>query len=232
MIIKTDIKNLSLGNASFIRKTTDVPLYRDIQENPRLSTKSISDRLSVERSLGDALSIAQMSQNVIQKALSISSRLKGIAAAAMATGSVNTQALNETLNDIRSTMDFYGEKVPSPMQSGAAPSSAKIIEIPDMREALSSVRDLAGTLEKGIYNQSDRIEALSRNLNDLLTQYRITENRITDLMRETAAGFTPATPTRSGELLGKITAAITSNPDYALSVQGNINHNVAERLMA
>jgi len=50
--------------------------------------------------------------------------------------------------------------------------------------------------------------------------------------RETAAGFTPATPTRSGELLGKITAAITSNPDYALSVQGNINHNVAERLMA
>ncbi len=231
MIIKTDIKNLSLGNASFIRKTTDVPLYGDIQENPRLSTKSISDRLSVERSLGDALSIAQMSQNVIQKALSISSRLKGIAAAAMATGSVNTQALNETLNDIRSTMDFYGEKVPSPLQSGAAPS-AKIIEIPDMRDALSSVRDVAGTLEKGIYNQSDRIEALTRNLNDLLTQYRITENRITDLMRETAAGFTPPTPTRPGQLLGQITAAITSNPDYALSVQGNINHNVAERLMA
>ncbi|MBP7734436.1 MAG: hypothetical protein KA369_00550 [Spirochaetes bacterium] len=231
MIIKTDVKNLSLDKAAYTRKTPDIPLYRNIHENTPPSTKSISDRLSVERSLGDALSIAQMSQNVIQKALSISSRLKGIAAAAMATGSVNTQALNEALNDIRSTMEVYGEKVPSPMQPGAAPS-AKIIEIPDMRGALSSVRDIAGTLEKGGYNQSDRIDAAARNLNELLTKYRIAENRITDIMRETAAGYAPATPARSRELLGQITAAITSNPDYALSVQGNINHTVAERLMA
>ncbi len=231
MIIKTDIKNLSLDKAAYARKAPDAPPSRNIQENTPLSTKSISDRLSIERALGDALSIAQMSQNVIQKAISISSRLKGIAAAAMATGSVNTLALHETLNDIRSTMDVYGEKVPSPLQSGTAPS-AKIIEIPDMRAALSSVRDIAGALEEGNYNQSDKAEAAARNLNELLTKYRIAENRITDLMRETAAGYTPATPTRSGELLGQITAAIRSNPDYALSVQGNINHTVAERLMA
>jgi hypothetical protein len=231
MIIKTDIRNLSLGRAAYTRKTPEAPLHRNVQESTTISAKSISDRLTIERSLGDALSIAQMSQNVIQKALSISSRLKGIATAAMATGSLNTQALNETLNDIRSTLEVYGEKAPSPMQSVATPS-AKIIEVPGMRGVLSSVGDIAGALEKGSFNQSDRIETATRNLNELLTQNKIAENRITDLMRETAAGYAPSTPARSRELLGQITAAITNNPDFALSVQGNINHTVAERLMA
>ncbi len=231
MIIKTDVRNISLDKAPLARNAPDLPIARNEGENQRISMKNITNRLSIERSLGDALSIAQMSQNVIQKAISISLRLRNIATTAMASGSVNTQALTEALYDVRSAIGAYGEQVANPVQPATA-LSAKIIEMPDIGGTLSSVRDIAGSIQNGDFNQKERIEAVNRNLTDHLKNYRIAENRITDLMRETTAGYSPPTRIRSDELVGQIKAAIGINPDYALSVQGNINHATAERLMA
>ncbi len=231
MIIKTDMSNISLHSASLPRTAPEIAIPVRDHDNTRMSVKSITERLSIERSLGDALNIAQMSQNVIQKAISISLRLRNIATGAIVTGSINTQALNETLTDIRSTMSAYGEQVPNPVQPAAAPS-VKIIEMPDIRNALASVRDIAGDIDKGEYNQNKRLEAAHRNLSELLTDYRISESRITGLMRETTDGFSPPSRFRSGELAGQIKTIIQNNPDSALYAQGNINHTAAERLMA
>ncbi len=231
MVIKTDVSNIPLHKAPLSRKAPDLPVARNSNESRHLSPKNISDRLRIERSLGDALSIAQMSQNVIQKAISISQRLKSIATSAMASGSVNIQALTEALNDIRSSIAPFGEQVPNPVQPATTPS-AKIFELPDIRGALSSVSDIAAGLQKGDYAQSARIEAVNRNLNEFLAGYRISENRITDLMRETTAGYAPSARVTSGELVRHITSAIELNPGNAISAQGNITPAVAERLMA
>jgi hypothetical protein len=231
MIIKTDVRNISFNSAPLTRNAPVVPTPRNNSESSRASMRTITERLGIERSLSDALSIAQMSQNVIQKAISISLRLKNIASTAMASGSVNNQALTEAMSDIRSAIGAYGEQVSNPVQPAATPA-AKIIDMPDIRNTLSSVRDIAGAVQKGEYNQAEHIEAINKNLTDQLKNYRIAESRITDLMRESTAALAPNAGIRSGELVRQTTAAIQANPEYALSVQGNINHVTAERLMA
>ncbi|HNW27233.1 MAG TPA: hypothetical protein PKN50_02050 [Spirochaetota bacterium] len=231
MVIKTDLEKIPLTRAPITRTAPDTAVPRHDSGNQRVTSRNITERLSIERSLGDALSIAQMSQNVIQRAISISMRLKSIAATAMATGSVNTQALTEAMYDIRSAMGAYGEQVPNPVQPANTPS-AKIVEMPDISGALSSVRDIAVNIRKGDYNQTRQTEEAGRNLAGYLKSYRIAEDRITNLMRETSAGFAPVNGIRSAELVGQIKTALEANPDYALSVQGNINHATAARLMA
>jgi hypothetical protein len=171
-----------------------------------------------------------MSQQVIQKAISISLRLTNIATTAMASGNVNNDALNEALNDIRSTMGAYGEPVSNPVQSLAAPS-AKKINMPDIGGALSSVLDIAGNIQNGDLNQTGRIESVNRNLTGYLSAYKNAESRITDLLRETVAGYTPNSRAPSGEMVRQITAAMTANPGHAISSQGNINYAAVERLI-
>ena len=61
----------------------------------------MTKRLRRERSLENALSIAQISQQLIQKVMTITQQLKQIANQAMTTGRVNTDELNRVVADIR-----------------------------------------------------------------------------------------------------------------------------------
>ncbi|HOT45558.1 MAG TPA: hypothetical protein PLM53_11985 [Spirochaetota bacterium] len=230
MVIKTDVGGMPLTRAPLPRTASDAPAPRHDGETQRAATRNITERLNIERSLGDALSVAQMSQNVIQRAISISMRLKSIAATAMATGNLNTQALTEAMYDIRSAMGDYGEQVPNPVRPVNAPS-ANIIELPDISGTLSSVRDIAENIRKGDFNQTRQTDEVRKNLAWHLTNYRTAEDKITFMMRETATGSAPVSGIRSAELVGQIKTAMIANPDNALSIQGNINHATAVRLM-
>lgn len=231
MVIKTDVSTIPLARAPLARIATDAAVPRHNGVTRPVTAKNITERLGIERSLGDALSIAQMSQNVIQRAISISQRLKSIAATAMATGSVNTQALTEAMYDIRSAMGNYGEQVPNPVQPVTAPS-AKIIEMPDIHGTLSTVRDIAANIGGGDFDQTLQLQDAGKSLAGHLKSFRIAEERITSLMKETTAGYATVSGIRSAELLGQIKSAMETNPDHALSIQGNINHATAVRLMA
>lgn len=231
MMIKTDLSSIALNRSTLNRDTAPPPVARNTAETSRMSPHSIVNRLTIERSLGDALSIAQMSQNIIQKAMAISLRLSNIAASAMASGRINTQELNETLSDIRSALGSYGEEVPAPMQIGSAPSANRG-GTPDVRNAVKSIQAIAHNLQNGDNNQSESIEAVRRHLGEQLNNYRLSENRITALMRETAPETAATAPLTAGALADQIRTSIEANPQRALSIQGNINHAAAERLMA
>lgn len=230
MIIKTDVRNISFSKAPVTRNTVDISTTVKNRQPDSIPLKDINSRLRIERSLGDALSIAQMSQNVIQRAVAVSLRLKNIASAAIASGNVNTQALNEALSDIRSTLSNFGEQVPNPVQLYTI-LSAKIVEMPDIRNEMKSIRDITHNLENGNYVQASRIDSVNGTLNDKLKAFRVAEDTITALMREMTAGFAPNARVRSSELASQVKAVIIANPEYALAAQGNINHNAAGRLM-
>jgi hypothetical protein len=230
MIIKTDVRNISISKAPVTRNTADISLTVKNRQPDSIPLKDLPSRLRIERSLGDALSIAQMSQNVIQRAISVSLRLKNIASTAIASGNVNTQALNEALSEIRSALSNFGEQVPNPIQLYTIPS-AKIVEMPDIRSEMKSIRDITHNLENGNHVQASRIDSVNGTLNDKLKAFRVAEDKITALMREMTAGYAPNDRAHSGELASQVKAAIVANPEYALAAQGNINHNAAGRLM-
>jgi len=230
MIIKTDLRNISVINAPVTRKSAVISGLVKNRQPDTLTHKALTDRLRIERSLGDALSIVQMSQSVIQRAISVSTQLKNIASNAIASGKVNAQALNDALSEMRSTFSTYGEQFNSPVQLYTTPS-AKIVEMPDIRSEMKSIRDITYNLENKNYAQAGRIESVNTALNEKLKAFRAAEDKITVLMRDTATGSMPSIRTRSVELASQVKSLIVDNPEYALRAQGNINHNAAGRLI-
>jgi hypothetical protein len=230
MIIKTDVRNISISKPPMARNAADVSQTVKNRQPDSTPLKDINNRLRIDRSLGDALSIAQMSQNIIQRAMAVSLRLKNIASTAIASGNVNTQALSEALSDIRSALSNFGEQVPNPVQLYTIPS-AKNVEMPEIRGEMKSIRDITHNLENGNYAQAGRIESVYGALNDKLKAFRATEDKITALMKEMTAGYASNDRAHSGELASHVKAVIIANPEYALAAQGNINHDAAGRLM-
>jgi L-arabinose isomerase len=230
MIIKTDLRNISVINAPVNRKSAVISGLVKNRQPDTLTHEALTDRLRIERSLGDALSIVQMSQNVIQRAISVSTQLKNIASNAIASGKVNTQALNEAISEMKSTVSTYGEQVSNPVQMYTIPS-AKIVEMPDLRSEMKSIRDITMNLENKNYSQAGRIESVNAALSDKLNAFRAAEDKITALMRDMATGSAPYIRTHSVELASLVKSVIVANPESALAAQGNINYNAAGRLI-
>ena len=230
MIIKADLRNISAINTPVTRNSAVISAPVKNRQPDTLQHEAMTNRLRTERSLGDALSIVQMSQNVIQKAISVSTQLKNIASNAIATGKVNTQALNEALSEMRSTFNAYGEQVSNTVQLYTIPS-AKIVEMPDIRSEMKSIRDITINLENKNYAQAGRIESINTVLNDKLKAFIAAEDKITALMRDMAAGSALYSRTHSVDLVSQVKSVIVANPEYALAAQGNINHKAAGRLI-
>ncbi|OHD67741.1 MAG: hypothetical protein A2W19_12990 [Spirochaetes bacterium RBG_16_49_21] len=100
-----------------------------------------NSRLNAERSAGEALSIAHMSQNLIQRALAVARRLQGIASEALSTGKINIQGVNEALSDIRFVLGNFGESVTAPVQSPGRPM-AKIPGVPEITDEKRAMKDI------------------------------------------------------------------------------------------
>jgi hypothetical protein len=230
MISKTDLSNISVANASATRNSAAVSGLGKNRRPDMVTHGALTNRLRMERSLGDALSLVQMSQNVIQRAISISIQLKNIASNAIASGRINTRALNEALTEMSSTFTAYGEQVANPVQLYTMPS-AKIVEMPDIRSEMKSIRDITYNLENKYYAQTGRIESVNAALNEKLNAFRAAEDKITALMKDFSTGSMPSPRIRSAELASRVTSVIVANPGYALTAQGNINPNAAGRLI-
>jgi len=231
MIIKTDVRNISVVNAPVARNTAVISAPIRNRQPDIFPHEAMANRLRTERALGDALSIVQISQNVIQRAISVSTQLKNIASNAIASGKINTQALNEALSEMRSAFNAFGEQVYNPLQLYTIPS-AKIVEMPDIRSEMKSISDITNNLENRNYAQAGRIESVNAALNDKLKAFKAAEDKITVLMRDMTAGYATDIRMRPGELANRVKSEIINNPVYALAAQGNINHNAAGRLIA
>ncbi|HOD15086.1 MAG TPA: hypothetical protein PK307_05370 [Spirochaetota bacterium] len=195
------------------------------------SSSPVLNRAGFERALGDAFSIAQMSQNIIQRAMTISSQLKSIAANAIASGRINTQELAATLSEMRSALGRYGEQAAAPPQINA-PSSVKIPEIPDISAEMKSLREISTGFQEGRFDRVSEIDGVIGRLGDKLAASVAAGDAIAGLMKGTGDAGRLEQPVPPGALAARVTEKIVSNPGTALAAQGNINYTTADRLMA
>jgi hypothetical protein len=225
MIIRTDIKNLPLNKTPASLRPPAI--HRNEYQAPR--TRNLTGP-TMERSLGDALSIAQVSQGLIQRVLAISLRLKNIATEAMSTGKLNMDELNIALADIKSTLGGYGESIANPPQASEGTPVA-IPEVPDLSVEMRSIQDIAADMKGGASDVGEKIETLGKSLNEKSRVLKLSEEGIVNLMRESAPRFAPGS-IDSGELLTRIKADMEKNPGQALAIQGNIRNQAAGKLFS
>jgi len=219
MIIRTDLKNISMHKPPASLKP---PAFN--KHSYHVANKANANGMMMERSLGDALSIALMSQNLIQRVLAISFRLKNIAAEALSTGKIDTMEMDDAMSDIKNALGGFGESVAGPLLSSAGAPVAGV-EMPDLSSEMKSIQDIAVDLKSGSTNVADRIDILTRNLNEKSRALKISEGNIINSMGETAPYNAPNI--RSEELISRITTEIEKNPAHALFIQGNISHRAA-----
>lgn len=182
--------------------------------------------IAAERTVGDALAIARMSQSVIQRAVSIALRLKSIAANAIATGDVDRRALAETVSEIGSALG--GRVTGVPPAPAPPPGNAAA---PSMGEELGMLRDAAAEIERVRAPQPGVIDGALRKLDETINAYT---RRSIDLM-EAMQGTAPAAAGETAlpaALAQRAGAAIESDPAAALNAQGNLAPAAVGRLTA
>ncbi len=225
MNIKTDLRSIPLNGVTAGRGDR-IPSSREAAP----PVPAYSHAPGIKRSMSDALSIAQMSQNVIQRALSIALRLKSIASAAIATGDIDRRALDETMIEIRSAL---GERAPiAPPASISTPAAFQSdVDFPAIGDELKLMRDAAESASKGDYTPIKNIDHAMQKLDEKMLSYAKIELDVTERLKS-AAGVKPGTHAGPAILSYRIMAGMESDPVTALKAQGNITTAAADRLMA
>jgi len=187
--------------------------------------QGISNRLSMDRSLADALSIAQVSASLVQKAIVVSSRLRNIAAEALASGRIDTAALEETVSQIPADLERFSDVMPGHPRVNMDAGTARTVNVSDI---LAETAGVAENIRQGnipgeeIFNRlDDNLVARQRDLGEVAAGL---ENRIG------ARGpvFKDVTP----NLTGSTVETIIGKPGDALAAQGNVIAENAAALTA
>jgi hypothetical protein len=178
--------------------------------------------INTERSVGEALSIAQMSQNLIQRAMAISLRLQNLAAEAMFSGTINTREVNEAVADIRLVFANFGEHFTVPPQL-AGRSSNNSPRIPEIASEMRTMQDVAINMKSGNIEHAGRIDAIYKSLGDKSRLVRALQDDIVASMNVNPAEHGLS----SRELASRVKSAIEKNPAHAMRAQGNINRAAA-----
>ena len=190
--------------------------------NVKVSQDTIS-RMQRERAFVDALTIAQSSRDLIQKALNISSQLMGLVSDAMATGRINRDQLSNQMQSINSIIGNYGEMVSAPISSGTAPQAHN--EQIRVNESFNQLRDRADDIQAGRTVAPKDFEPIRINLNRTTSELDV---KIESYLKE--LGGANKNNNNFQELSRNTSSIILKNPVYALETQGNINYEVTKKL--
>lgn len=183
--------------------------------------QGIGNRLTMDRSLADALSIAHVSSSIIQKAMVVSSRLRNIAAEAVASGKVDTAALQETVSLIPADLDRFGEAVQGPPQ--ILPDSGEAIDVTDV---MKEVAVMAENLGQGSIPGGEAFDRLDETLKTRGAELAQLSRGLEAEIAPSGAVFRDYTP----DLPRQTAEAIIGNPNQALIAQGNIIPETASAL--
>ena len=154
-IIPKNFKNLnSSNNKSFNRK------IQGISQN---HSQTLGSRISSNRSIGDALTLARISQSLIQKAIIISSRLMNLASEAMTTGKIDTEEVDLAVNEINSSISTYGSEITTPVTT-ISDSSPNIEPMPEFRNDMENLKDEAVKIQNNEKPDIEKIDAITENL--------------------------------------------------------------------
>jgi len=188
--------------------------------------QSILSRLNMERTLGDALSIAQVSRSLIQKAMEVSSRLRNIAASAMTTGNIDTDELDNAMADISSSMGRFGESVTAPVHT-FKDADDRSFRIDSVDREMGVIKDLAGKMAEGNIPPMREFDLAESDLTEKNEALGLTIDRISDSMVTVAGQYGNNSGNDIDAVVGGLVKDIVSSPEAALLAQGNISHDAA-----
>lgn len=185
-------------------------------------------RPAFDRAMGDALTIAQVSHSLVQKAIAISSELRAIAAEALNTGKVNRALLDNTIASVNTIITDYGKQVVAPVAADANP------HLGEMPRSMGVLQDLEqnGRLIASAPAEADKnIENVRKSL-DLHSLGIIShvDSLADDL--QNAYGLTGGKTAGEQETKAARTSSlIAANPAGALVAQGSLNPENVGRLL-
>ena len=225
MKITTDVNSAGLRTAGNVlpRLSNDAE-NRTIHSDVSFSNDVII-KMQRERSTIDALTIAQMSRELVQKAMNVSSRLMSIASEAMRTGRVDINEMNSQISNIQGSMSNYGEKVSVPVSNSVPVTDDFRMK---MDRSLVTLREAATDIAAGRPVKADVFETVTKGLkqvaSELDSRIKVYASEFRNVKSVESTGINYA-------VLNRNTAEIIShNPVRALVSQGNINNEIAGKL--
>lgn len=165
--------------------------------------------LSAKRTQLDALIIAQVSKNVLDKALVISSRLKSIASAAFLTGRIDNEEVMTQLSHIQGTMSQYGERVLTPI-------SDKSNSRGEFLENAERVRVFGEKLAKGDLEKEDL-----KQIDESIGNFK-KSSRNANLSVQSDLAYVSLDRKSSQDNVKEVSSGISREPESYMMVQGNI----------
>jgi hypothetical protein len=224
MRITADVSSVIPGGINLKQSASALNRNVRLRKQPVPSSQNIQNslhsRLQRERRLGDALSIAQMSHSVIQKAMNVTSRLRSIASQAFSGGSINRADINQAVSQIDNLIGEYGESVSVPAVTGSQGTGAGVT---DVIENLKKTKESAAGMNR---DNSYNTEVINSHLERLSEMEKASGNKIKVLkesMNKILAGY-PAFNSADIASLSKSTVnVISGSPADAINSHNNIH---------
>jgi hypothetical protein len=182
-------------------------------------------KMQREKSLIDALAIAQSSRELVQKALNVSSRLLSLASEAMITGRVNMDEVSNQMSTISSSMAGYGESVAVPVEGTPVPVDDVRVKLD---ESFVRLKEKGVQMLNGSRVAGEDFVPVTADLKEIASKLDVKVNNYSaelgNVKRIEDYNFN-----YSG--LNRTTAdMVAGNPASALGSQGNINYEMAAKL--
>jgi hypothetical protein len=224
MKITTDVNSAGFRPTGNVlpRSSTD---SRSINVSDAKIAQDVIVKMQREKSLVDALAIAQSSRELVQKALNISSRLMSLASEAMVTGRVNMDELSSQMSSINGSIGSYGERVSVAVEGTPVPVDNVQVKLD---ESFARIREKAVDMQSGKPVEKKEFEPVTVNLKEIASELDVRINRyaaeLGSVRKIEDINF-------SYPGLNKNTAAmVAGNPGTALEAQGNISTEMAGKL--
>jgi len=182
-------------------------------------------KMQREKSLIDALAIAQSSRELVQKALNISSRLMSLASEAMITGRVNMDELSSQMSSINGSMGSYGERVNVPVEGTPVPVDDVRVKLD---ESFARLKEKGAELQNGKMVAAEDFKPVALKLKEISSEIDV---KVNSYSAELGSNKKIENFNFNYPGLNKSTAdMVVGNPVQSLEAQGNINYEMAAKL--
>ncbi len=236
---KMAVESRVIANPGAKRNNHAVPASIPSDKPADTSLRWVSDRQPGERSMTEALSIAQMAQHVLQRAVEISSRLRNMAMDAMTSRRVDYAGIAGAGAELSAAMGEYAGKFGTTVLPVAALDPQPEVGDEGMKAlhagvgaALKEMSEYAANMNATMIVDTARFDGLLTRLQD---GFAATEKTIALLTRralDMAREYTPGGA--EGEFAGVRTIvqeSINRDSNAALTAQGNINRETVAALL-
>ncbi len=213
--------------AAVLDKPADVALRR------------VGDRQAGERRMTEALSIAQMAQHVLQRAVEISSRLRNMAIDAMVSRRIDYEGITGLSAELSAALAEYTGRFgmealptaalsPKPVRGSGAMKAAD----GEIRSAFAEMSAVTEDIREGRAVDTSRLDGLQARLKDSFADTEKTVARLTrmglEMVREYGSGV--GVDREYAGMSTVVRESISSDSKAALIAQGNINRETVAAL--